>query len=339
MSDKQCSEIHTIILWNTNINKQTKTHDIICKYEDIDIIKEDNIHMQGKPMNISSGGVNTDTPFTIFVLKNNNPIYIQKQTHAAKQLVNKTMFDIKSEVRGDYSNFKVAHGSFNVEEAREVLTELNMESFMDIDQPVFNTLEDMFERLDKYKVSYVIERSFSEDDFEGVIHKSKDIDIITNDYYKFKTVVNGINEHKYRKESDNGYFIQNKVKIGNKFILLDIRFVGDEYYPSEWMRNVLKTRIQETNKYGTFYVPNKMNQIFILYYHLFIHQKRDESLKEKHMKTITRLRNEINQSVDINILKTEFCNFLADNAYTVSVPEDKSVPPINLNHCIDTVPS
>lgn len=337
VSDKQFSEIHTIILWNTNINKQTKTHDIIYKYEDIDILKEDNIHMQGKPMNISSGGVNTDTPFTIFVLKNNNPIYIQKQTHAAKQLVNKTMFDIKSEVRGDYSNFQVAHGSFNVEETREVLTELNMESFMDIDQPVFNTLEDMFERLDKYKVSYVIERSFSEDDFEAALNGSGDIDIITDDYYKFKSIVNGINIHQDRKEKDNGYVIRNEVKINTKTVLLDIRFSGDEYYPTDWINNILKTRVHQENKFGTFYIPTKMNQIFMLYYHTFIHHpNRSKYQKQKHINTINNLIKETNLCTNMSILKVEFCKFLDHNKYTIKTPEDKGVP-ISLSHCTEAI--
>ena len=62
--------------------------------------------------------------FTIFVLKDTFPKYVVKQTYAAKQLVNEHMYNLKTKVRENYSNYKVCHGSFNAEEARDVLREL-----------------------------------------------------------------------------------------------------------------------------------------------------------------------------------------------------------------------
>jgi len=327
------TEIHTIIVWNTNKSKQTRARKIISKHPNIIITLEKNIDLHGKAFNISSGGINTQKPFTLFILKNINPIYIEKRTHAAKQLVNKVMFSIKSKIRGNYSNFKEAHGSFNVEEAREILHELNMKKYIDDELPKFNTLGEMFERLNRYNVTWVVERSFTDDDFKKALDGACDIDVMTTDYYKFKAAVGGQNNRPKRKEQDNGYIIQNKVKIGDKIIALDIRFVGDKYYPTKWMKHILKTRVKMTNKYGTFYIPTEKNQIWMLYYHTFIRLRPEHKRKKTKHQLLKLLKNN-NMSQDLQNLKIKFCQFIHKNKYIIENPEDIGVQ-IKKNYCND----
>jgi len=112
------------------------------------------------------------------------------------------MYNLKTQVRGNYSNYKICHGSFNTEEAREVLSQLNLLHYWIKNRPVFASLNNLFDELNRTNVQYVVERSFKANDFKKLLDTSGgDIDVITDNYYKFKGIVGGINTHKHRKEN------------------------------------------------------------------------------------------------------------------------------------------
>ena len=260
--------------------------------------------------------------FSIFVLKDTFPKYVVKQTYAAKQLVNEHMYNLKTKVRENYSNYKVCHGSFNPEEARDVLSQLDLLHYWSINRPVFKSLNDLFSRLNKTDVKYVVERSFENKNFKKLLDTSKgDIDVITDDYYTFKGVAGGLNTHKHRKENDNGCKIQNRVNIDGKEVRIDIRYVGDRYYPTRWMKDILQNKIKETNEFGTFFVPSKLDQLWMLYYHMYVH-KRSSSQQNKTLKQLTKLATELG----LRPSEKSFRQFMKNKKYKIEIPEDTGVP-------------
>ena len=318
------TEIHVILLWKTNSKKRRETQNIISTFPSLKILKIKDITLpNNQRINISSAGKKTaHHPFTIFVLKDTFPKYVIRQTHAATQLVNEHMYNLKTDVRGTYSNYKVCHGSFNTEETRDVLREVNLLQYWSKNRPVFDSLSDLFVELNKTNIQYVVERSFENKNFKKLLDTSKgDIDVITDDYYKFKGIVGGMNTHKYRKEQDNGGKIQNRVNIGGKEVRIDIRYVGDRYYPTQWMKVILQNKIKESNKFGTFYVPSKDDQVWMLYYHMHVH-KRSPSQRNKTLKQLTKLAKELG----LKSTKKSFRQFMKNKKYKIEIPEDPDVP-------------
>ena len=231
------------------------------------------------------------------------------------------MYNLKTQVRGNYSNYKICHGSFNTEEAREVLSQLNLLHYWIKNRPVFASLNNLFDELNRTNVQYVVERSFKANDFKKLLDTSGgDIDIITDNYYKFKGIVGGINTHKHRKEIDNGCKIQNRVNIGEKEVRIDIRYVGDRYYPTRWMKDVLQNKIKESHELGTFFVPSKLDQLWMLYYHVNVRQ-RSPSQQNETLKQLTELAKELG----LKPTKTSFRQFMKKNKYEIEIPEDTDV--------------
>ena len=318
------TEIHVILLWETNNKKKRRARRILSKFNTLETLKMEDINLpNNQKLDISSAGKKTSHhPFTLFVLKDAFPLYGVEQTYAATQLVNIHMYNLKTKVRGNYGNYKICHGSFNTEEARDVLSQLDLLNYWSQNRPVFDSLEDLFESLNKTNVKYVVERSFENKDFKKLLDTSEgDIDVITDNYYKFKGIVGGINTHKHRKENDNGCKIQNRMNIGGKEVRIDIRYVGDQYYPSRWVKDILQNKIKETNKFGTFFVPSKLDQVWILYYHMNVH-KRSPSQRNKTLKQLTKLADELG----IRPSKKSFHQFMRKNEYEIEIPEDPDVP-------------
>ena len=60
----------------------------------------------------------------------------------------------------------------------------------------------------------------------------------------------------------------NIIRINNKPTKFDRRFIGDDYYDSNWERNMLLTRIP----HYFFYVLNEENNYYATLYHSLIHK-------------------------------------------------------------------
>ena len=57
---------------------------------------------------------------------------------------------------------------------------------------------------------------------------------------------------------DGGFKVSNYIKINDKVVKLDVRYVGDGYFDINWQKNILKDR----RYYKGGYVPNKENFIY-----------------------------------------------------------------------------
>ena len=89
------------------------------------------------------------------------------------------------------------------------------------------------------------------------------------------------------------------------------------------MKDILKNKIAETNKFGTFFVPSKLDQVWMLYYHINVHHpRRPVTRKHKHMATIAKLADELG----IRPSEKSFHQFMRKNEYEIEIPEDPDVP-------------
>ena len=110
--------------------------------------------------------------------------------------------------------------------------------------------------------------------------------------------------------------------MGGKEVRIDIRYVGDRYYPTRWIKDILQTKIKETNKFGTFFVPRKLDQVWMLYYMNVHHPHRPDARKHKHMATIAKLSTELGLSPS----EKSFRQFMKNKKYKIEIPEDTGVP-------------
>ena len=70
--------------------------------------------------------------------------------------------------------------------------------------------------------------------------------------------------------------VQFKVPIGDSYIQVDVRYIGDRYYPSKFENEVLNTRVLNENG---FYTPDQIRFRTALVYHA-VHHKNKNSYKE-----------------------------------------------------------
>ena len=186
-------------------------------------------------------------------------------------------------------------------------------------QKNFKDLKDFFKQLNLAKgLKYVILRKpFSERD---------DLDILVNDYYLFKKISDC---HSYKKKNynfisnsgdpvdENGIKVSNYVKINHKKIRIDVRFIGDNYFDSNWQKKILITR-----KLGSLYfVPNKENFIYSLIYHIVFHKGYIDQKYLNILRSKLRLK-----KIDLQILKMKINSYLSRNKYKITRPSDLTIP-------------
>ena len=84
--------------------------------------------------------------------------------------------------------------------------------------------------LNKYpKLEWVVMRNFEEMPNNITIDEHLDVDLLVNDYYMIKKILDGDSATNNRYE-DGKNRILNYVNINNKNVLFDFRSTGDNYY-------------------------------------------------------------------------------------------------------------
>jgi len=111
--------------------------------------------------------------------------------------------------------------------------------------------------------------------FENLPHSVQsgghgDLDLLVYDQKHFKELFpKVIQVHKSPR-------VMHKMLIGDMNVYMDVRYVGDGYYPTHFQLNMLETR--EYNKKG-FFTPNPMHFRLALAYHV-VHHKNTNSYKK-----------------------------------------------------------
>lgn len=125
------------------------------------------------------------------------------------------------------------------------------------------SLGQFFDYLNGVDFKYVVLRNWEPlpDSVEFGDHS--DLDLLVYDLEHFLEIIQEAKaEYPYPR-------VRFKLQIGNDHIFMDIRHVGDGYYPQEFEEAILETR--EWNEKG-FYTPNPIHHRIALAYHVVHHK-------------------------------------------------------------------
>ena len=276
----------------------------------------------------------------LVVIKDLNPIYTFERATKCWQVLNKNMKIIKEELRihigGNKNKYGVIHTSYNVEETLLVLKPLKLDNH--VPRKKFTDFKDFFDVLNKDKyLKYLVQRSYHElEQTPKQYGPKKDVDILVNDYYYFKSITGARFDTKYIKEmreNDNGPKVLNKINIDNCEIRFDIRFIGDNFVDSNWERNMINNKIEHKLKNNIkIYIPSIEDELYSLIYNILI--QKPNPTKNKHIPQVLNLAKKINvQNIDFNNIKNIFNilkSFMNKNNYEFLKPHDTSLQ-FNIN--------
>ena len=193
-------EIHTIIAWDGNKHYQmTKNYcqnlpvnfQVIFERK-LELTKHDEDKLRNSVYFGDKSRVKNGCIYLI-IIKDTNPCYLFEQASACKQVLNKNMKLLKEDMRlkigGSKESCFTIHTSYNTEEALLVLEPLKLSHM--VKRPVFKNFKELFDMLNnKPLLKYVVQRSFHEiEEPMNYWLSGKDVDIIVNDYYYFKSLV------------------------------------------------------------------------------------------------------------------------------------------------------
>jgi hypothetical protein len=232
--------------------------------------------------------------FTLYIIKDTNPIYDFRNTSKGYRKVNINLFDIKKKLRNITGGYKI-HATDNIQETKHNLKILGLFDKY-YHQKKFINLNDVFIELNKYsKLQWLITHNFE------TFNQEEDIDFLTNDYFFFMRILDTIEkpkENKFNSVSQGKMSVRNYIFIGEHLKEIDIRYIGDNYYDKKFEIDLLNKRIIHPN---AFYIPNKEYYINSLIYHSIIHKEvilpkyikifkkngiHDEKINKKNLKDI-----------------------------------------------------
>jgi len=127
----------------------------------------------------------------------------------------------------------------------------------------FKNLKEMFDKLNESNEKYVVLRNWANLPEKADLGPHGDLDLLVAD----KNAVVALLKGKPTTETPNR--VQFKVDIGDSFQMVDVRFLGDDYYPSNWQLQILCDRIKHPSG---FFISKPMDYFWSLLYHAVIHK-------------------------------------------------------------------
>eukprot|EP00941_MAST-03F_sp_MAST-3F-sp1_P002906 g2906.t1 len=265
------SELHLLIDWTcffSDLEQKIMNPLQLLKKLRMKIMKNKKIIMSNfynKPVDDFRG--NTD--FNLYLIKDTNPVYDYRETSKGNRKVNIHLFDLKKSLRKITGGYKI-HATDNIQETKDNLKVLNLYKTY-YNEKKFDTLQDVFHELNTHpKLKWIVMRNFEGMPNNITIDEHLDVDLLVNDYYLVKTILDGTSATNNRFE-DGKNRILNYVNINNKNVLFDFRTIGDNYYDKKLQQDMLDRRIRHPNG---FYIPNKEMHLYSLIYHAIIHKTK-----------------------------------------------------------------
>lgn len=351
-------EIHTLIVWSKAIGYDDEVKNSLSQnfkiLLGIDITWDKNLFLQNYKIfyahsqkhktetayeNILINKINHcgDETFRLYVYEDLNPNYEFRTTSSGNKEVNTNIFDLKSALRAHLGGGHKIHASDNVFESNKDLVLLlgkNIPDFLAelkshsgsmvtsikrncIGVDGYNNIEEFFYVLNN-SIAYCVLRNFECLPHEYTLEGHGDIDLLVDDlnYIKYLTLAKPVYPHL-------SYRVHYTIKIDNKEIPFDFRYVGDDYYDVNWQKNILDTSVwfNEIIK-----VPNDVNYFYTLLYHAYVQKK---SVKPDYHVRLKDLGNKINVSYDaqkpVEEARKMLNDFLKYNSYSHTIPQDKTV--------------
>ena len=261
----------------------------------------------------------------VYVVKSINPIFkLNKMIFSDEnRIVDHKMFTFKKNIRK--KKLSVIHISDNFEESKRNAIFLS-KSIADFPayyffktQNIFDSKNFFFKKLNTHKkLKYVVLRNQRS--------KNDDIDILVNNYFLFKRISDC---HSYKNKNlnlisnsgdpieESGIKVSNYIKVGDKIIKLDVRFVGDEYFDINWQKKILNNR-----KYHMgHYIPSKENFIYSLLYHIVYHKGFIDKKYVHVLKNYFKLK-----SVNFEKITQIINKYLKTKKYKITRPLDLTIP-------------
>ena len=345
-------EIHLAIIWEKGRNKEDEIIDLIS--DKFEIIEQYKIKWNKKFFNKSlSSFYGTNLPanskkekhcgigeFLLITFYDNKPIYDLVETSRGFEKANINVFNIKKKLRELTGGGHKIHTTNTPKETNHDLTLLFGVNYKDYEKlleenknnlnqtnNVMNELMDKIVGVDGWKdldqlfyvlnntVDYVILRNF--EDYPHTIEDHDDIDFLVKDLNQVVHVTNAI---RIFEEENRVHY---KIKVSNKYILVDFRHAGDDYYDYKWQENILKNKVL-TKK--NFFVPSGEDYFYSLVYHVLFHKffiAKDYPIKLKKLfkNLINFDETKCNFSHYLELLE----KFLKKNNYSAIEPKDTSV--------------
>lgn len=252
------------------------------------------------------------TEFNLYIIRDTSPNYDYRKTSKGLRKVNTNVFDFKKTLRKITGGYKI-HATDNIQETKENLKVLGLFDKY-YKQKKFDSLQDVFVELNKHNdLKWIVMRNFESMPNEINIDEHLDVDVLVNDYYLIKRILDGTSATNNTYE-DGKTRILNYVVIDNKQILFDFRQVGDNYYDKNLQQGMLKTRVKHPNG---FYIPNEEYHLYSLIYHAVIHKKKISKTYLNIFKKYKLKDDEINRG---SLMKT-LDIFMKNNGYEYVKPE------------------
>jgi len=125
------------------------------------------------------------------------------------------------------------------------------------------SIKQFFSYLNDISFPYVVLRNWDELPYDVVLGEHSDLDLLVYDFdHFFEVFPQAKLEHKAPR-------VRTKMLIGDSYIYLDVRSIGDDYYPTDFAQAIIDTR--EWNSRG-FYTPNPIHHRIALAYHAVHHK-------------------------------------------------------------------
>ena len=342
-------EIHLFIIWPKALYKKDQiVKDIKHKFE---VIDECEVIWSNKKFsnNLSRFyGVNLPDksfkerhcgkgPFQLLIVHDKNPAYGNRKTTKGIKFINLNLFDSKKLYRKWTGGGHKIHATNTKEEMHHDLALLfgmdaepyflsNVSSlnkkYIKSDLAGANnwkSMQELFYVLNN-TIKYVILRNYEQLPHRYTSKIHSDIDLLVSDYKEACYITNS------KEVFGLKHRVQNCIKIGEKNIFFDFRYIGDNYYDESWEKNILARR--KFNKKG-FYVPSDEDYFFSLLYHALVHKP---FISKDYREKLANIANDfcIGETTPELFIDTESAKcilerFLCKNKYFFTDPYDLSV--------------
>ena len=339
-------EIHLFIIWSKAIDQKDKivkaiSEDfIICSIYNTSWSKNrfssnlSRLYGENLPENShKEKHCGTDT-FCCIIVKDNNPKYEVRDTSKGPRVVSSNVFDAKQLYRSWTGGGHKIHATDNVEETKLQLALLFGKDYNDFvvndkfDQNIivynndlkgadgWNSFNELFYILNLTS-NYIVLRNFDNLE-EQLTSKHPDVDILTENKIQTRDILNAV------PTTSKAFKVQHSVRIANKDINFDIRYVGDNYYDKYWETELLKTKIKHEKG---FYIPNNINLFYSLIYHALMHKPH---ISEDYFNQFLDLSKRLNidfkvcDMTDISLLEI-LQLYMNEHKYDIVDPNDISV--------------
>lgn len=186
----------------------------------------------------------------------------------------------------------------------------------------YNHIDEVFNLLNENKTAYLVLRNFEELENEQLfIQGHPDIDMLCEDSLSVVQLLGAFSCRKVTSRSygDGTHYY---IYVGDKYVSLDLRHIGDDYYCKKWEKDLLASR----EAYRNFYVPSREQLFHTLVYHAIFQKK---VFSDDYRQRLTQMAKDL-QLVDGTSTQSAFVRqlekFMTEKSYRYVYPKDSCVP-------------